>query len=146
MGSATMKEETSLCIERIYDATPEEVFDAWIDPDTLRLWFTCGSATHVSAMEIDGKRGGSYRIVMSNETEDWLHEGDYLEFDRPSHLQFTWRTTYEGDRKSVVDVRIEAVKEGTKLTLHHDVLIAESVEPHTKGWTELLDKLEKALG
>ena len=29
-----------LRVERLIDATPEEVFDAYTDPEAMRVWFT----------------------------------------------------------------------------------------------------------
>jgi uncharacterized protein YndB with AHSA1/START domain len=35
---------TSLHLERTYDATPEEVFDAWTNPEVLRRWWAASPA------------------------------------------------------------------------------------------------------
>jgi uncharacterized protein YndB with AHSA1/START domain len=73
------------------------------------------------------------------------HTGEYLEVDRPRRLVFTWRSPYTGPEPSMVTVDLRPDGGGTELTLRHERLPEEHVEPHRGGWGQILDNLEKQL-
>ena len=39
MSHSAELSETNLSLERTYDASPEEVFNAWTNPEVLRRWW-----------------------------------------------------------------------------------------------------------
>lgn len=144
MNTTTESHPPLVNIERVFAASPEEVFDAWLDLELLKVWF-CGGKTHVSVVEVDPRVGGAYRIVMSDGEREWEHSGTYLELDRPRLLVFTWHTPSTNFAETRVTVTLESAGEGTRLCLLHETLPADMVEPHHKGWMELLENLDKTL-
>ena len=58
-------------LEELISGPPEAVFDAWTEPEQLKLWFFGGETDHVSLAETDPRFGGKYLIVMSNDKRDW---------------------------------------------------------------------------
>ena len=144
MNSITGHPPPLVDIERVFAASPEVVFDAWLDLDLLRVWF-CGGQTQVKLVEVDPRVGGAYRIVMSDGEREWDHSGTYLELDRPRRLVFTWHTPSTSFKETRVTVTLADDGEGTRLCLRHESLPSDMVEPHHKGWMELMENLDKAL-
>jgi uncharacterized protein YndB with AHSA1/START domain len=60
-------------------------------------------------------------------------------------LAFTWRSPYTGPGQSLVTIELEAVEDGTAITLIHEHLPADRVESHGGGWGQILDRLASEL-
>lgn len=89
-----MTEETyELRLERIYDATPEEAFDAFVDPETQEeLPGSSQEEWRVHRSETDVRVGGTSIYVMGYEgREPDTETRVYTAVDRP-------RATEGGDR------------------------------------------------
>src|SRR4051812_8799053 len=50
-------------VERAFAATPERVFDAWLDPETVGDWLFRTAEGELMRCEIDPEIGGRYDIV-----------------------------------------------------------------------------------
>lgn len=107
MTTPSSAERPVLDIEQFISGPPDAVFEAWLDPEQLKLWF-CGGSTTVSQVEIDARVGGAYRIVMSDGDRDWPHTGIYQEIDPPRRLVFTWRTPSTNEQETLVTVTLKA--------------------------------------
>ena len=99
MTTPSSTERPVLDIEQVISGPPNAVFQAWLDPEQLKLWF-CGSNTTVSRVEIDARVGGAYRIVMPDADRDWIHTGIYQEIDPPRRLSV--RGILERDRNRLM--------------------------------------------
>ena len=80
-------------VVRRLPASREEVFDAWLDAESLQEWM-CPGATRKTVAEVDARVGGRFRIVMTGEHGDTEHTGEYREIRRPDRLVFTWISTF----------------------------------------------------
>ena len=135
----------ALTLRRVLPATPEEVFDAWTNPDSVRQWL-CPFDTVVSRADMDVRVGGKYRVDMKGAEKTYDHAGQYLEIDPPRRLVFTWISAGTNRETSQVTVELRAVEGGTELTLTHEGLPgANAVEDHGRGWTGALDNLQEVL-
>lgn len=77
-------------VSRHLDASPEQVFDAWLNPEIARKFlFATPTGQMVRAM-INVRVGGSFVFIDRREGEDIEHKGMYLEITRPSHLVFSF--------------------------------------------------------
>ena len=134
---------SKLTIVKEIAARPEIVFDALIDPESLKTWIGPDDGP-VLVAESDGRVGGKFRLRfrMLDGTE---HEatGEYLEVDRPRKLAMTWQWQNHEDRTiSRIDVTLRAIPTGTELTFTHSGLPSEDErDGHRKGWNGALDKL-----
>jgi len=133
----------SLVVRRTIPVPREEVFAAWLDPETLPTWMCPGGGR--TTAQLDPKVGGSFRIVMQHESEATEHTGTYLVIEPPSRLSFTWISTYTDMLPSVVTVEFHARGDGTEIILTHERLPARHVEAHKKGWGDILSRLEEAV-
>ena len=131
-------------VRRVIDAPREEIFAAWLDPDSLAQWMKPGDVSHASA-EIDPRVGGKFRIVMQHGRGDADHWGEYLAIDPPSLLSFTWISANTDLQSSVVTIELREADGGTELTLTHRRLPPDKVASHTKGWSDIVRKLGEAL-
>lgn len=129
-------------IERIIPAPIEEVFSAWTDPESMSLWL---SPIGHADVEVDPRVDGRFRVVMVGPDVSIEHSGEYLVFDPPRLLSFTWRSPYTGPEPSVVTVTLTPEGETTRMVLVHERLPAEQVSPHAEGWGSILDRLGELL-
>lgn len=130
-------------IERMLSAPIEEVFAAWTDPESMSMWL---SPIGRADVEVDPRTHGRFRVVMVGGDISIEHSGEYLVFDPPRLLSFTWRSPYTGPEPSVVTVTLTPEGETTRLLLVHESLPAEQVTPHEEGWGSILDRLAKLVG
>jgi glutathione S-transferase len=71
--------------------------------------------------------------------------GRYTEIDPPTRLAFTW--LWDGDtRRTLIEIDFEQTEDGTKVSFTHSGLWdEEAVRSHTRGWSNVLDNLERTL-
>jgi uncharacterized protein YndB with AHSA1/START domain len=132
-----------LRIVRVLPGSADEVFDTWIDPESLAIWMAPGSVVR-SVVEVDARVGGRFRIVMKGPDCDHEHTGEYRVLERPRRLVFTWISEATGGRSSTVTVEIRNRRPGeVELTLTHEGLLDENTTAkHRSGWADILEKLE----
>ncbi len=77
---------------RRFDATPERVFDAWVDPALAVRWLFATAMRPLAHAAIDARVGGGYILIDRDSRPGIRRFGTYLRLDRPSHLAFTLTT------------------------------------------------------
>ena len=78
-----------LVLTRVLDATPEQLFRAWTEPELMKRWFAPRPWTTVK-VENDVRPGGASLVVMrSPEGQDMPCPGVYLEVERNRKIVFT---------------------------------------------------------
>ena len=88
--------DTELAIDRTFHAKAHHVFDAWTQPEFVKLWWA-PAQRGVRMVECVGdvRPQGTYRYVIGRgETERYAFSGTYLEIERPTRLVYTQR--FEG--------------------------------------------------
>lgn len=128
--------------------TAERVFDAWLHPATaVKFLFASGTGTVVRC-DIDARVGRRFAVVDRRpEDGDVLHEGEYLEIDRPRRLVFTFGVPKYSPEVDVVTVEITPRTEGCELVLTHRYTPAPEwpEDSVVQGWTGIINGLERAL-
>ena len=133
-------------VERVLPAPPDVVFEAWTDPDSLRVWMAPGERT-VADAECDPRVGGAFRIVMINDDGAMEHTGRYLELDRPRKIVFTWRSAATDMLETEVTVDLAELGAGTRMVITHRGLTSEQArDNHRDGWSAIADKFARVLG
>ena len=137
---------TSLRIERVFKAKPEQVFDAFAKPEKMMKW-SCPHESGPGDVQMDFRIGGRYSITMPNPDGGTITaSGEYKLIDPPKRLQYSWTWDSPGweGRESLVDLTFEPHEDGTKLTLNHTELLDEdAVKGHALGWEECFEHLAK---
>ncbi|BDU16772.1 SRPBCC family protein [Lysobacter auxotrophicus] len=133
-------------VSRRFDARPERIFDAWLDPATVGRWLYATKDGHMLRVEVDPRVGGGYTIVERRPGGDAAHYGRYLEIDRPRRLVLTLALEPDapGDR---ITVDIAPDGEGCMLTLTHEMAAenAQYADRTGHGWTTILASLDRHL-
>jgi len=130
-----------LRFERTLHHSPETVFAALLDPDSLRAWFPC---------RIDGGWEVGAPLTFVFETRD-EHDarsggnglpptsGEVLAHDPPRHLEYAW-----GDQTLRFDLS-PTDNDGTLLVFVHTFPDPEEAPNYAGGWHQLLDALDAHL-
>lgn len=157
----TTQTDQEVMITRVFNASPEQVFDAWASTENLHRWYAppgCG----IRFEKLDFRTGGSYLscILTPSGHECWC-KGNYHEVQRPSRIVFTMEVADSaGNSKSPVEmgmdpqwpqetvltVTFEPQETQTLLTLHQTV--SESLAKKTgahPSWLLMLDRLSEIL-
>jgi uncharacterized protein YndB with AHSA1/START domain len=131
-------------VTRRFEAAPERVFDAWLDPKTVGRWLFATPSGQMVRVEIDPRVGGRFLFVDRRDGVDAEHFGEYLEIDRPRRLVFTFAVT--GYPATRVGVEIAPAGMGNELTLTHEDVLPDFAERTAQGWTRILDGLARTIG
>ena len=76
-----------LRVERLIDATPDEVFDAYTDQEAVNAWFTILDEGMIVENEIDLRVGGKWVSKWGFSPEEMFRETNtFLVIDRPLRL------------------------------------------------------------
>jgi len=132
----------AVVVRRTIAATPEELFDAWLDPQAMAIWMRPGSIQTTTAT-VDARVGGRYEIVMRSATETYPHTGVYRVIDRPRRLAFTWVSRGTEQRETLVTVDFIARGSSTEVVVAHEQLSEGAKPSHTDGWTSALARLQE---
>jgi len=108
----------------VVTATPEQVFDAWVDGDGHAAM--TGAAAHS-----DPRVGGRF--------DAWggYISGTYVELDRSSKLVFDWRTSQFADEApdSRVEVSLRPHADGCEVVIRHRG-IPDGQPDYDQGWVD----------
>ena len=149
MTAQSTSDERSITASRVIEASPERIYDAYLNPDELAHWLP---PTGVSAEvhHLEPEVGGPFRITFSGDTEefaDYNHTfgGTYQELERGRRIVHT--DTFESDDPSMagemtVTITLEEIRSGTKVTVHQ-AGIPEAIPPNdaNEGWNDSLENL-----
>lgn len=138
-------ESESVHVARRLTASPEHVFEAWINPALLRRWLA-------PTAEADARVGGRFRLEVTKPEGTHVVSGEYREFLPTQRLVMTW--VYEGPmapgKKIEALLTVEFRKDGpnTEISLYHEGLTNPAyLETIRRGaWAKALGELEAVLG
>ncbi len=130
----------TLRVTRHFTATPERVFDAWLDPNTAGKWLFATPTGQMVRVEMDARKGGKF-VVVRRDGDDVEHTGEYLEIDRPRRLVFTFAVPKYSPVVTRVTIDIVPTATGCELTLTHDGVLPEWATQTQAGWTMILEGL-----
>ena len=143
--NATEEAVPVLVVRRQIAVPREQVFDAWLDSESLAQWMRPGDCTSAT-VTVDPRVGGGFRIVMDGPSHGAVeHHGEYLAIEPPSLLSFTWISRPTEHKATVVTIEFHERGTGTELVLTHRGLPAKAVEGHRKGWTDVVRVLDAIL-
>jgi uncharacterized protein YndB with AHSA1/START domain len=135
-----MVELPSARVERLLDARPERVYDAWLDERSLSE-FMCPAPGQATEVAVDARIGGSLRVVMRFPDHRTEITGEFVALDRPERVSFTWRTD-AGDPESIVTVLFAPHGEDqTRMTIIHSRQPPALVPSYQAGWASIADRL-----
>jgi uncharacterized protein (TIGR03086 family) len=126
-----------ITFERIIDATPEEAFALFTEPERLRRWQAVSAA-------VDLRVGGEYRLTV---TPGHIASGTFTEIEPGKRVVYTWGwvgADSPAPGGSTIVVELEPAGDKTLVRLTHQGLTGDQAAGHTEGWTHYLDRLGDA--
>jgi uncharacterized protein YndB with AHSA1/START domain len=143
----TEPENYELRIERTFDASAEQVFDAWTSEEVLRRWFHSVQGWDTPIAEVDLRVGGKIRLAM-REPDGTEHAmgGEYTLIDRPHRLAMTWSFDELPGNPQTVELEFTE-REGrtTVVLVNRNIATDERRDAQDNGWRGSLDQLERLL-
>ncbi|PWT78018.1 MAG: hypothetical protein C5B60_01845 [Chloroflexi bacterium] len=125
--------------------SPLITFRYWTQPALLQQWWP-------EQAEIQPRTGGSYHLSWPQ--MGWHLRGQYLIFEPPTRLAFSWRWDHDPAEEATREVRLTfepLASLGTRLLLTHgsyqDTPPDQQIrlEHHLAGWNHFLSRLEDVL-
>ena len=126
-----------IVFERVIDATVDEAFALFTEPERLRRWQAVSAS-------VDLRVGGDYRYTV---VPGSIAYGTFTEIEPGKRLVYTWG--WKGDdmpppSASSISVEFEPLGEQTKVTMTHSGLDEEAAKNHSVGWTHFFERLGDA--
>lgn len=149
----------SIQVSRIIRAPRDQVFDAWVKPEMRRQWWHNAKGEGPTQCDIDARLGGAYCLKQigggseedtQSEGDDyeWVMSGEFVEFDRPRRLAFTWNVNHldEPHVEQIVTVEFNELPGGTQVVITHERVPTTRLRDGTHGgWTKLLEIMASVL-
>jgi uncharacterized protein YndB with AHSA1/START domain len=133
-----------------FAASPERVFDAWLQPDKVKAWLGApanrmtGVPDEILGVTVDPRVGGRFSFRVRRQGQVLDHVGEYLEIDRPRRLVFTWGVAgYDGSSTVAMDFVPDGT--GTVVTLACSGVAPAYRERTEMGWTTILGAIAGSL-
>jgi uncharacterized protein YndB with AHSA1/START domain len=132
----------TLRLERTFDATPQELWAAWTQPELYARWFNPAPGKDLVIHEFDVRVGGKVRFDMPQpDGSRNPQEGVFHALVPYSRIE-----TGSPDRSFLIDARFEpAGATRTRLVVVVTGVPPEYHEMATRGWNAGFDKLDRLL-
>ena len=138
-----------------FRASPERVFDAFVDPVLARRWQAAwlrrnGESGNMTEVELDPRVGGRLILGDGHHSAHARHWGKFMALERPTKIAFSWMTSNEEvDDPDMVNLIIEPEPDGpgSVVTLYN-TLHAEDEEglaETERGWMAMLGGIEDVI-
>jgi uncharacterized protein YndB with AHSA1/START domain len=118
----------------VLDAPPEQVWEALTDAAALSEWLA-------PEVELDPRQGGELRCAYEDGEE---RRGEVELVEEAERLAFSWWR--EGGGPSRVELIVDAVSAGTRLTVLESGLLASPSPTLAASWAAPLARLRLAVG
>ena len=143
----------SLQIERVLDAPPDLVFEAWTSAEHAKRWWyprENGVDFACTSFEMDFREGGAYRYCIRSPkgVDTWAH-GVFREIVEGRRLVFSfqWEWAPRPSPDTVITVTFDALgADRTRLVFRQEPFEDAAMrDGHAAGWGAVLDHLADAL-
>ncbi len=144
-------EHASFTIERTYDSSPAEVFQAWADPAAKEQWFVGPPDWKAARRELDFRVGGCERLsgaFPGGRTTDY--DARYWDIVPSERIVFTYGMHLNDKRISVslATVALRPAGTGTRLTFTEQAVFLDGFVDgggRERGTRAHLDRLDAVL-
>lgn len=135
-----------LKVERLIDASPAEVFDAYTAPEAQRVWFTILNGDMTVESEVDLRVGGKSVITWGFSPDEMYSETNTFEVVDPPH-RLVSNSSYTSPDGSTLETHVEITfrAEGGKtlMTVVQSGFVDQGLRDFLvdKAWTGAFDRL-----
>ena len=137
-GGAIAMRTAAIRVKRRYAATPQRVFDAWLDPAIAGRWLFATASQPLLRAAIDPHVGGECRFVEQRPGRAVPYVGRYVELIPGERLAFTLATDAPAQMLGCVHVALAPARRGCALTLTHEGLARHDAAPMRERWMGML--------
>lgn len=114
--------DTVIVVRRRFDASPEDVFEAHMNPELIQQWMLGPEGWTMPECEHEAKVGGKFKFVWSNGEASFFLTGEYLEIDPPQRIVHVERMHLpDPTPENRVETTFTADGEGTLLVVRMTV-------------------------
>jgi uncharacterized protein YndB with AHSA1/START domain len=138
-----------LKVQRVMDASAEEIFEALTSTEAQRIWFRGAEQdpSHIVEIECDPRVGGQWLQVWGpNPQEVYRELCVFTVVDPPHRLAMTSNMTGpDGDSiDTEVDIRLEEAEGKTRVTILHSAIPTAELRDFlaTMAWQGFFDRVE----
>lgn len=130
---------TDITVTRAVAATPEEVYDLWLDKDSPGgPWHGC------TRLILQPRADGLFYHAGEFEGRVWAHYGRFIALERGRRIEHTWVSEGTRGLESVVTLTLAPEGQKTRITLRHaGVPDDEFGRTHKDGWEWMLGIVEE---
>jgi len=121
--------ENKFTLNDVIPASPEQIYKAWLATD---------GHTKMTGSPAEVETGAKGKFTA---WEGYI-SGETLELKPYTRIVQAWRTTDfpEGSSDSRVEILLEAVKNGTKITINHSNIPEGQADDYKQGWNDFYFK------
>lgn len=126
-------------LKRTVNATPDQVFQVWLDPQSPGgPWFGA------ERVILNPVHDGLFYHSVRHQGRSWAHYGRFTRLEKPRVIEHTWMSEATQGRETLLTVTLEPRAHGTEVTLRHTgVPDGDLGRSHQEGWTHSLDLVAK---
>lgn len=135
-----------ITIIRPFSQPSEKIWQAWTDPEYVKLWFGSDPNGKVLHASLDVRIGGSFEVSFINsDMQGYTCYGTYKEVEPDQKLRFTWGWKEQPEIEELVTVLLRSTPNGTDMEFIHGHIDPRTAHDYEAGWNSTFDKLEKAI-
>lgn len=140
----------NVSISRTLPMPAEKIFDRWLIPTFVGKWMFGEHVGNEKVVDLQNevRPGGTFNYKIKRNGKEVLHDGEYLQIDRPNRLSFSWHETAKPNaQKSKISLSLEPQdgKTRLKLSLQIDRVLEYYGDEIKQQWTQRLKALAEQL-
>jgi uncharacterized protein YndB with AHSA1/START domain len=133
-------------IIRRFAESPQKIWQAWTDPELVKLWFGSDPNGKVLSAHLDVRSGGKFEVTFTNSDKaEHTCFGAYKVIELYRKLSFSWTWKSIPEITELVTVLLQPDQTGTIMTFVHDDINPQTAHNYQIGWNSTFEKLEKVL-
>lgn len=136
-----MNDASTLRLERTFDASPVELWNAWVDPKQYAKWFNPAPGMDLVIHEFDVRPGGKVRFDMPQPDGNPNPQEGVFHVVQPH----TRLVSGAPDKSFLIEVELVPVGKRTRVVVNVTGVPPEYHAMATQGWNAGFDKLAALL-